>query len=807
MKTQFYERHRYLILGVAACLAPLVWLGATRAMRTNANDVRTWLPRGLPEAVEYARFGQQFGTEEFVVVSWPGCTLDDPRLERLADRLASPPTIAEPSGQAPLVAEVLIGPRALDRLTSPPINLSRDAAIARLRGFAIGPDGRQTCAVVRPTERAKRNPQSLLQLIDRAAMACGVPRGELRMGGPLVTSVAVDEAANSSLSTLGLLSIAAAIVISWTFFRSLRLTLMVVAVAIFAAAAALAAVSISGGEMNAVLVSMPPLVYVATMSGAIHWANYYRDAVLDGGLAGAVERAVAQARLPLGLATGTTALGLLSLCGSDLLPIRQFGLYSAVGVAASLAWLLFLLPAACAVWPLRLPHRVPQGESGEVPNGNGWWWGEHITGRPALVTTVVLALVAPCWFGLSWLKTSVTAESFFADDARYPQHSRWLEQQLGGTVPVELVVRMERGCPLSMLERMELIDRVQRNVASLEGTGTSVSAVTFSPQIPRRTDERWSLKRSVLNRRLEKHRDELLQSGFLAVADGAELWRISLRAKSFGNVDQRYFMDEALRQIEPVLGPHRGPDGISATITGMAPLIERAQHSLLEGLLFGLAIDLALIVITVVVLVRHWSVGLALLLASMVPVLTLLGLMGWLGIALDVGSVLAPSVALGVTVDDVLHFVLWFRRGLAKGLNCQQSIRLAYDGCARAMYQSWGVIGVGLGVFALSDFAPTRRFGLLMISLLTVGLLVNLVLLPALLAGPLGKFLARSVQRANDASGRSGEALHTATASRHAQGCSVPGNSLFQAGTVVSQGARHHELNRPDDLRPLATIP
>jgi hypothetical protein len=63
------------------------------------------------------------------------------------------------------------------------------------------------------------------------------------------------------------------------------------------------------------------------------------------------------------------------------------------------------------------------------------------------------------------------------------------------------------------------------------------------------------------------------------------------------------------------------------------------------------------------------------------------------------------------------------------------------------MYQSWGVIGLGLSVFAVSDFTPTRRFGLMMIALLSIGLFVNLVLLPALLAGPLGEFLARSVKK------------------------------------------------------------
>jgi hypothetical protein len=108
---------------------------------------------------------------------------------------------------------------------------------------------------------------------------------------------------------------------------------------------------------------------------------------------------------------------------------------------------------------------------------------------------------------------------------------------------------------------------------------------------------------------------------------------------------------------------------------------------------------------------------------------------------------MAPSVALGVTVDDVVHFMLWFRRGIADGLDRKQATMLAYKGCARAMYQSWGVIGIGLSVFSLSPFGPTQRFGYMMLAMLTIALVGNLVLMPALLSGPLGAVFSWSVLR------------------------------------------------------------
>ena len=191
--------------------------------------------------------------------------------------------------------------------------------------------------------------------------------------------------------------------------------------------------------------------------------------------------------------------------------------------------------------------------------------------------------------------------------------------------------------------------------------------------------------------------------------------------------------------------------------TGLVPLVYKAQHSLLDGLRIGFIWDFAIIVAVMVMLCRAASAGLVLLLPAAFPAVMVFGGMGWGNsllksldagtLLIDIGTVMAPSVALGVTVDDVVHFMLWFRRGIADGLDRKQAVMLAYKGCARAMYQSWGVIGIGLSVFSLSPFGPTQRFGHMMLSMLTIALVGNLVFLPALLAGPLGAVFSWSVLR------------------------------------------------------------
>jgi predicted RND superfamily exporter protein len=178
--------------------------------------------------------------------------------------------------------------------------------------------------------------------------------------------------------------------------------------------------------------------------------------------------------------------------------------------------------------------------------------------------------------------------------------------------------------------------------------------------------------------------------------------------------------------------------------TGMAPIFFNARRSLVNGLIWGLGADLILIVVAITISMRHWSNGLLLLLTSFFPVILVLGAAGWLGITLDQGAVLAPCVALGVSVDDVIHFLICFRYAMAQGQRQQQAVWLAWRSCGRPMYQSWTLLGLGMATLGVSAFIPIVQFGWTMVAMLTVGLLGNLLLLPALLSGPLGRTIAKA---------------------------------------------------------------
>ena len=797
--TNFYQRYSVGIMAILVFLLPLVVVGAIKAKGNNRNDVKGWLPLEYPETQVYRFFRRNFQGEEFVLISWDGCTMADPRLELLARKLLPPPEEASRIDRPIFFKTAQTGPRAVERMMDEPLNLDRDQAVSRLTGALIGPppagveagspaddfDLRQTCLVLTLADTARGNLHGAIDLIKQVAThECGIPEPSLHMGGPPVDNVSIDKAGQTSVTILFGLSLVVGFFVSWWSLKSKLLVGLVLASGVYSMFASLAVVWYSGYPVDAILLTMPSLVYVATTSGAIHLANYYRDQIAETGIVeGAAGRSVHHALLPLSLATGTTAVGLATLAVSELVPIKMFGIFSAVGVVVSFFVLVTFMPAALELFPpnLRL------GKTGEDETSEAWrpiesspWWriGQWITRHNGLVATACLLLMAAVGYGMTRVESSVQLMRLFSPKARIRADYRWLEKHLGPLVPMEILVRIDqKECDLNFLERMELVDGIQREIGTLDEVGSSLSTVTFGRSLEagdggsglggaaaRTFGLGARTKRSVLNRRLTAHRQDFLDGDYLRDAtlpDGREqeLWRISARVSAIKEVDYALFQRDLGAKIEPILADlaARGVKGISVDYTGLVPLVYKAQHSLLDGLIFGFVTDFAIIVAVMVLLCRAASAGLVLLLPAAFPAIMVFGGMGW-GNALlksmdwgtlliDIGTVMAPSVALGVTVDDVVHFMLWFRRGIADGLDRKQAVMLAYKGCARAMYQSWGVIGLGLSVFSLSPFGPTQRFGHMMLAMLTIALVGNLVLLPAILAGPLGAVFSWSVLR------------------------------------------------------------
>jgi predicted RND superfamily exporter protein len=433
------------IFGILVCLLPLTILAARIAIRSNVNDVRDWLPAHYSETVQYEWFRTRFGSEEFVVVSWPGCTLDDARLQQLSVALTERSRLVESAGKPPLFTQIMTGRELVDDLTGVGAGLTLSQALNRLKGTIIGPDLQQTCAVITLSEDSRIRLSSALSEIRNATVACGVAEEDVHLGGPAVVNDAIDKSSSQSLVRLAGLAAFVGLVVAWLCFREVRLTVIVFLISGYSALLSLAVVPVCGMPLNAILITMVPLVYVAAMSGAIHLSNYYLENLEHADSNEAIRLAIRQALLPLSLAASTTAVGLVSLWYSDLAPIRMFGLFSAVGVLLSLAMQLIALPALLCMWPSGKSTQIASTTSSENdPALSAWEWkwsAEFIAKRHAWFVSLFLILSVFGLAGLARVETSIQIMRLFANNAPIISSYDWLERNLGAMIPLEVVIR------------------------------------------------------------------------------------------------------------------------------------------------------------------------------------------------------------------------------------------------------------------------------------------------------------------------------------------------------------------------------
>jgi predicted RND superfamily exporter protein len=171
----------------------------------------------------------------------------------------------------------------------------------------------------------------------------------------------------------------------------------------------------------------------------------------------------------------------------------------------------------------------------------------------------------------------------------------------------------------------------------------------------------------------------------------------------------------------------------------VVPIVYQAQRALLDSLIESTWWSFLTITPIMMIVSRSILAGATAMIPNALPVLLIFGGMGWLDIPIDIGSMMTASIALGVAVDDTIHFLARYREQLDRTPDRQQAIVLTYSHCAVPTLQAALISGLGLSVFAFSTFTPTQRFGWLMLCILLAGVVSELVLLPALLASPLGK--------------------------------------------------------------------
>ncbi len=633
------------------------------------------------------------------------------------------------------------------------------------------------------SEAGKADRNESFRCLLAAAEEAGIPRDAVHMGGSAVAGASLNQEVLKSVwdksvpgyqlhrRSIILFSGLVGGILAFWLLKSFRLAGMVMGVSYFATLLSTALVPMTGGSMNMVLVVMPTLILVTTLSVAIHLANYWKHAAAAN-LKTAVAEAVKTAYVPCLWGFGLTfpAIGQASLITSSLAPVRDFGIYSAVGTLISLAVTLYGLPALLQIWPGK-PPKIEELDSSFWHGFAGW-----IAARHKIVTFVSLAVFITCMWGLTSFKTETKVIRYFSEGSRTVKDYEFIEDRLAGIIPIDVVVRFDRESQqqLKFLQRRDLVEKIQTDMEKLPDVSGSMSLVDFLPIVEApsenagmREKARYNATSRTVESRVKGEKQKGAKSLLVVAGDvtefnaeGDELWRVTAQVAAMSKrnyqelrvqIDNicstvlRGTSGNAVEKVPPVGKKRSYHPGASHIITGEIPLFLATQQELLDSFIWSFAGAFASIAVVVMIVLRHPLAGLL----AMIPNVLLLigapssGLISWYGLRVDIGSTVTASIALGITIDGTLHLITWFQIGIQQGKSRAEAVGLALGHCGPAMWQTTLVVSIGLLMLYPADLILISRFGWLMAALLGAASVSDLVLTPALLAGPLGYIIEK----------------------------------------------------------------
>lgn len=596
------------------------------------------------------------------------------------------------------------------------------------RDVLIGSDGETAAIIVRIDRQAMATgsfEETLQQMRDLAA---NMPHTPSIVGSPVLIGDVFDYLAEDA-QTLTYVSTTTMALVILVLFRNIRwvvIPLLVVQCSLIWSRAFMAITEI---QLSLIGTMMTALVTVIGIATCIHLAvRYLEEAQYSGDPVQAFASTLAKVAPAIFWTCATTAAGFAALGVSDVLPVRNFALVMSVASMAVAVTSFMLVPGGVLLGSFRPVPRKPPGEEGLTHQLESF--AQQI-GRHSVVTTVIVSgLLLVAGIGMPSLQVETDFTRYFSDDAPVLEGYRFVENNLGGAGAIQVVTDAPEELTPEFLEKVRAC---KEELSHLPGV-TKVTTLTdllnfFDNALPSGSGPLQSMLPPQARLDLKIQAMRTVQPTALDRVWNPEKQKLmfEMRVKEQQAVAGK---ERLLENIERTVKKHLDGD---VTVTGLYVLLAFLIDSLLgdQQLAFGVS-AIGILAMTTLAF-RDLRLGFVAFAPNLVPILIVLGVMGWIGLRINVATAMIGSISMGLVVDFSIHYLNRFRQERRSGHSFYEAMARTHMSTGKAMVFANLALMIGFGVLATSRFVPTMHFGALVSLAILGGLLGNLSLLPMLL--------------------------------------------------------------------------
>lgn len=742
-------RFRFFWLGLI--IAITVVFGSLIRIEMD-NSLKAWFSATDPNYIVYENYRNTFEGGRFLIVALRSEDIfsldvlsyikqktevfkDLPQVKRVHSLANANKVIGTPEG-------IEINP-LLSELEEGNLQKIREYALEDelFRDYLVSSDGKFTALVLTFEDMSSEETDRAVQRIEKLAHSGKPKKLEVFLSGDMRIYSEFNRFTRQNQKVLPLLVIPVISMLMFVLFRSVSRVFIILLVIGISLCWALGFYSALGYDFNVVTGMLIPLVTILSVATSIHIMEYFGEVRKDYDKKEALIHTVTYITIPCFITSITTAFGLLSLSISHIDAVKHFSIGSAVGIIFAFFISIIIVPLFLTLLPS--DQKIKGGRFSErFLNGISEF---NVRGFKYILAMAVLGFIFFGW-GITKVRIETNQIEWFPKEEDCYRSAMLVDKNLSGIGNTEIIIKgkedvlKEPGILTKMDNLSSEIERLPRvkKVISLADyvKGINKALEEDNPEHYKIPDSKSLIAQELFLFTLSDDGREELER--IATSDYSQ-GRISVKTESMPS-QKSLILSNLLGNMakESFSGTET-----SVTLTGTLYLYNLMQEYLLESQIKGFS--LAFLLVIGVLFVAFWSAkygGLSII-PNLLPIIFIIGIMGWSGITLNTGTVMIASVALGIAADDTIHFISRFRKEL-KSNKCSihDALRKTTFSVGNAIIFTSVINIAGFLILLMSGFQPTREFGMLIALTLCFAFIGDILLLPSVIMAA-GKFLTK----------------------------------------------------------------
>lgn len=578
---------------------------------------------------------------------------------------------------------------------------------------------------------------------------------EVRYSGLPYIRTQMAEKVKHELNIFLVLSLCLTAVILLIIFRSFTAMLVSMLIVSIGVVWSLGTVALFGFKISILTGVIPPLVVVIGIPNCIYFLNkYHTEYNLSGDKRKALRNMVGKMGIVTLFTNLTAAIGFGVFGMTESQVLKEFGIVAGLNIMALFFVSLFLVPAIFSFLPAPKTNQTKYTESKWMNRTLDLLhkWVFH-SRKGIFIGTAALCLLG--LFGILRLKSV----GYMVDDLPSKdiivKDLKFFEKNFKGIMPLEITIDTKKKFgALTSLETWEKVDSLTRFLEAQPEIGAAITLTKgakffrqgfFGGAVSEYTlpspTEFSSLRTQLIStfNKMQKgdtdssaatQPDQFSELLYSFVDSNARSMRISVNVADIGSEEIPRLVEQ---RIQPLTEKLFEKEKYDVSITGGSITYLEGSLFIIDSLKESLAWAFGMILVCIIILFRSSKVVIVALITNIVPLMITAGVMGWLNIPLKPSTVLVFSVALGITVDVTIRFLVNYKQEMHLHKTVAETVKHTIRDTGMSIIFTSIILVAGFGVFAVSDFGGTQALGYLTALTLFLAMVFNLTLLPALL--------------------------------------------------------------------------